>query len=81
MNHLSADNLIIETVGQELEHLSEDQLVDLINKYKRGDRLEKLLDEFSINIRPTMLVRSFPLVRVSKCGFVAQRFEMQSAPN
>ena len=27
MNHLSADNLIIETVGQELEHLSEDQLV------------------------------------------------------
>lgn len=67
MNHLSADNLIIETVGQELEHLSEDQLVDLINKYKRGDRLEKLLDEFSINIRPTILVRSFPLVRVSKC--------------
>lgn len=67
MNHLSADNLIIETVGQELEHLSEDQLVDLISKYKRGDRLEKLLDEFSINIRPTILVRSFPLVRVSKC--------------
>ena len=36
MNHLCAENLIIETTGEELEHLSEDQLVDLINKYKRG---------------------------------------------
>jgi len=67
MNHLSADNLIIETVGEELEHLAEDQLVHLINKYKRGDAIEKLLAEFNIDIRPTMLVRSFPLVRVSKC--------------
>ena len=67
MNHLCTENLIIETTGEELEHLSEYQLVDLINKYKRGERLEKLLEEFAINIRPTMLVRAFPLVRVGKC--------------
>lgn len=67
MNYLSVDNLILETVGEELAHLPEDKLVDLINKYKNGEIVDKLLKEFNINIRSTMLIRSFPLVRIGKC--------------
>ncbi|MBJ8483961.1 hypothetical protein [Acinetobacter vivianii] len=67
MNYLSPDKLITETIGEELEHLSENQLIDLIAKYKNGNNVENLLKEFNINIRSTMLVRSFPLIRVGKC--------------
>lgn len=67
MNEVNANQLIIETIGEELEHLTVDQLVVLINKYKRGDLVEKLLEEFDLDIKSTMLVRLFPLVRVDKC--------------
>ncbi|MFC2994550.1 hypothetical protein ACFODO_04530 [Acinetobacter sichuanensis] len=67
MNEVSANQLIIETIGEELGHLSIDQLVVLINRYKNGALVETLLEEFDLNIKSTMLVRSFPLVRVDKC--------------
>lgn len=67
MNEVSANQLIVETIGEKLEHLSVDQLASLINKYKSGQLVEKLLEEFNLDIKSTMLVREFPLVRVEKC--------------
>lgn len=67
MKNLHADNLIMETVGEPLEHLSENQLLELINKYKEGQNVDLLINEFGLQLRSTMLVREFPLIKIDNC--------------
>lgn len=52
-------------MGNKLNHLSENEILSLIEKYYDGARVKLLLDEYKIDLHPGQLVKSFPLKKSS----------------
>ncbi|MEY4464156.1 MAG: hypothetical protein RLZZ81_1127 [Pseudomonadota bacterium] len=47
---------------KDLSHLTEEQIKDLIKRYYNHEKIANLLEEFEINVYPSMLIKLFPPV-------------------
>lgn len=69
VEELCVEDLILVTKDEKLGHLSDEELLLLIKKYKRGVSVKQLLTDFKINAHSSVLVRLFPKVKVDMCPY------------
>lgn len=72
MNIMGIEDLDFTNVDDNLKHLTKKQVLEVINKYYDGVNVDKILEDYKINVAPTRLVRIFPRLFIDKvcekCG-------------
>lgn len=69
---LSIENINFNNLDKNLEHLSKEQILEVIKKYYKDEKIKDILEEYEIPVTPSRLVRIFPTRFVNeeceKCG-------------
>ncbi|MCD8920078.1 hypothetical protein [Staphylococcus gallinarum] len=55
-------NLYFKEINENISHLKKADILTLINRYYQGENINSLISEYKINIVPSRLVYSFPLI-------------------
>lgn len=63
-------NFNLNTISPSLEHLNKEQIVQLVNEYYDGIKVNELIEKYELDIIASKLVSVFPLIKINiKCEF------------
>ncbi|GED19907.1 hypothetical protein [Kurthia gibsonii] len=69
---ISIESINFNNINKNLKHLSNEQIVEVIEKYYRNEKIQDILDEYKISTTPSTLIKTFPTKFVDekceKCG-------------
>lgn len=75
MTLLNIKNIDFNNIDERLQHLSEQQIIEIINRYYEGEKVNNLLKEYKINTSSSNLIRILPSVLDNeKCKYCEKRF-------
>lgn len=57
---ISVESINFNNINKNLKHLSNEQIVEVIEKYYSDEKIQDILDEYKLSIRPSMLIKTFP---------------------
>ncbi|MEY8662656.1 hypothetical protein AALT52_07135 [Ligilactobacillus faecis] len=78
MNVMGIEDLDFTNVDNNLKHLTKNQVLEVINKYYDGVNIDKILEDYKINVAPTRLVRIFPRLFIDKvCEKCSERLVVE----
>ncbi|PGS64061.1 hypothetical protein [Bacillus thuringiensis] len=80
---ITVEKLELSSIDKRLEHLSQEQIIDLMKKYYDGEKVANILEEYEIKISASQLYSIFPPVATEEecvyCGSVmVQPWESKS---
>ncbi|MGR5915371.1 hypothetical protein ACT7DA_30890 [Bacillus pacificus] len=69
---ITVEKLELSSIDKRLEHLSQEQIIDLMKKYYDGEKVANILEEYEIKISASQLYSIFPPVATEeKCVYCA----------